>query len=124
MTILENLNKRLTRVKGRWLEKLLSMLWPNKTTKRESIGETPLSMVYGTKAIILIEVQHPTIRKALGHSIYSTKVVQLALDQSKKLREKVHVKIQAYQYCLKKYYEKMFKTRTLSNSDLVLRCVM
>ena len=38
------------------------MLWAYWTTKRSSIGDTPFAMVYGTEAVIPIEIGLPTLR--------------------------------------------------------------
>ena len=61
-TIVNGLKKRLEGVKGNWVEELLNILWAYRTTPRRSMGETPFSMTYGTKAVIPIEVSLSSIR--------------------------------------------------------------
>ena len=60
--IVSGLKKRLDDAKGRWVEELPHALWMYRTTPRRSTGETPFSMSYGAKAVILIEIGFPTLR--------------------------------------------------------------
>jgi len=43
-------------------EKLPGVLWAYRTTKRVPTGEIPFSLVYGTEAIILVDISMPTLR--------------------------------------------------------------
>lgn len=54
-TILNGLKKRLDGAKGRWAKELPNVLWAYRTTPRRSTGETPFSLTYGAKAVILAE---------------------------------------------------------------------
>ena len=60
--IVSGLKKRLDDAKGRWVEELPHVLWAYRTTPRRSIEETPFSMSYGAKVVILIETGFPTLR--------------------------------------------------------------
>ncbi|GJY87666.1 putative ribonuclease H-like domain-containing protein [Tanacetum coccineum] len=46
----EGIKARLDRHKGRWVEELSQVLWAHRTTKKVSTGDTPFSLVYGTRA--------------------------------------------------------------------------
>lgn len=61
-TIIQNLKKRFTDGKGKWREILLEVLWAYRTTSKSSTGATPFSLVYGTEALISVEVGEPSIR--------------------------------------------------------------
>ena len=50
--ILDGLKKRLDKSKGKWVSELHLVLWAYRITPRSSTGETPLSLTYGTGAII------------------------------------------------------------------------
>uniref|UniRef100_A0A2N9I1G2 Reverse transcriptase domain-containing protein n=1 Tax=Fagus sylvatica TaxID=28930 RepID=A0A2N9I1G2_FAGSY len=60
--ILDGIKKRLEEAKGKWVEKLPSVLWTHRTTHRRSTGETPFALAYGVEAVIPLEVGFPTIR--------------------------------------------------------------
>ena len=51
--ISNGLKKMLDDVKGKWMEKLPNVFWTYQTTLRRSTGETPFSMTYKDKAMIL-----------------------------------------------------------------------
>ncbi|GAA0143843.1 hypothetical protein LIER_04432 [Lithospermum erythrorhizon] len=45
---------------GVWTEELPTVLWSFHTTPSHAIGETPFALVYGTEAILLVEVGLPS----------------------------------------------------------------
>ncbi|XP_071718801.1 uncharacterized protein [Rutidosis leptorrhynchoides] len=45
-----------------WVDELPSVFWEHHTTHKNSIGETPFSLVYGTEAVIPTELTVPTKR--------------------------------------------------------------
>lgn len=55
-TILHGLKTRLEEAKGAWVDELPTILWAYRTTSRVSTGETPFNLVYGTEALIPVEV--------------------------------------------------------------------
>ena len=61
-TIKENLKKKIERLKGTWVDKLPMVLWAHRMTPKKATGETPLSLVFRTKTIILAEVRLPSYR--------------------------------------------------------------
>uniref|UniRef100_A0A1U7YCV1 Uncharacterized protein LOC104247584 n=1 Tax=Nicotiana sylvestris TaxID=4096 RepID=A0A1U7YCV1_NICSY len=61
-TILNILKKKLEDAKGLWPELLLEVLWAYRTMPKTSTGETPYSLVYGTDAVIPVEVGEPSLR--------------------------------------------------------------
>ena len=61
--IVSGLKKMLDDAKGRWVvEELPHVLCTYRTTPRRSTGETPFSMSYGAKAVILVETGFLTLR--------------------------------------------------------------
>nr|XP_016499424.1 PREDICTED: uncharacterized protein LOC107818028 [Nicotiana tabacum] len=54
--------KRLDDAKGKWREVLPEVLWAYRTTSKISTGATPFSLVYGSEALIPVEVGKPSIR--------------------------------------------------------------
>ncbi|KAL0289077.1 UNVERIFIED_CONTAM: hypothetical protein Sradi_7081300 [Sesamum radiatum] len=60
--LIQGIKRRLERVGGNWAEELTSVLWACRTAPRGSTGETPFSLVYGSKAIIHAELSIPSHR--------------------------------------------------------------
>ncbi|KAK0590596.1 hypothetical protein LWI29_029221 [Acer saccharum] len=61
-TIVNTLKKRLEAEKGEWAKKLPEILWSYRTIPRQSTGETPFSLVYGSEAVIPIKTRLATAR--------------------------------------------------------------
>ncbi|XP_070032049.1 uncharacterized protein [Nicotiana tomentosiformis] len=60
--IVNNIKKQLEESKGRWPEVLPGVPWAYRTMTKISTGETPFSLVYGTEALIPVEIGEPSIR--------------------------------------------------------------
>ncbi|CAJ2647628.1 unnamed protein product [Trifolium pratense] len=60
--ILRGLRRRLDQNKKKWVEELDNVLWAYRTTPHSTTGETPFRMVYGTKAVIPVEIGEPSRR--------------------------------------------------------------
>ncbi|KAK2376303.1 hypothetical protein QL285_077105 [Trifolium repens] len=60
--ILRGLRRRLDDNKKRWVEELHSVLWAYRTTPHSTTGETPFRLVYGTEAVIPVEIGEPSRR--------------------------------------------------------------
>nr|XP_016468105.1 PREDICTED: uncharacterized protein LOC107790664 [Nicotiana tabacum] len=54
--------KRLEESKGNWPEVLPGVLWAYRTMAKTSTGETPFLLVYGTEALIPVEIGEPSTR--------------------------------------------------------------
>ncbi|KAK3030974.1 hypothetical protein RJ639_034895 [Escallonia herrerae] len=61
-SILQGLKKKLDEAKGVWVDKLPKVLWAYRTTPHSVTGETPFLFCYGTKAMLPVEIEVPTIR--------------------------------------------------------------
>ena len=71
------LKKKLDDAKGLWAEKLPEVLWAIRTTPTEATGETPFSLMYGTEAVLPIEIASPTARVAMFDLASNTEGVNL-----------------------------------------------
>ncbi|XP_058786699.1 uncharacterized protein LOC131661251 [Vicia villosa] len=60
--ILRGLKRRLGEAKKAWIEELHSVLWAYMTTPHSSIGETLFRLIYGTEAVIPVEIREPSRR--------------------------------------------------------------
>ncbi|XP_056689717.1 uncharacterized protein [Spinacia oleracea] len=54
--ILNALKKRVEDEKSKWLEQLPGTLWSLRTTEKEATGQTPFHLVYGSEAVIPVEI--------------------------------------------------------------------
>lgn len=61
-TIKENLKKNLEKHKGTWIDEPPRVLWAYRTTKCAANGETPFAIAFSVEAVILVEVDLPSLR--------------------------------------------------------------
>ena len=61
-TLLRIIKTRLDDAKGAWPEELPNVLWAYRTTAKTLTGEIPFRLIYGTEAVILVEVGITSIR--------------------------------------------------------------
>jgi len=60
--LLKGLKKRLEKAKGTWVEEVPRILWAYHTTPQSTTKETSFSLVYGTEAMIPVEIQENSTR--------------------------------------------------------------
>ncbi|XP_075675025.1 uncharacterized protein LOC142644261 [Castanea sativa] len=94
--IVSGLKKRLDNVKGRWVDELPHVLWTYHTAPRRSIGETPFSMTYGSKAVIPLEVGFPTLKTDQFSVEENNRQLSTSLELIEERREVAMVKMAHY----------------------------
>ena len=77
----------LVEAKGEWPEELPSVLWAYRTTTRTPIGETPFNLIYGTEAVILVEVGLTSLRKEFFDEQSNDDQLKLNLDCLDEVRD-------------------------------------
>ena len=77
---MDELKKRLDKTKGKWVDELPHVLSAYRTTPRRSTGETPFSMTYGSKAIILLETGFLMMRTNQFNSNRNKQLLPASLD--------------------------------------------
>ena len=99
-------------------------LWGYRTSIRSSRGATPYSLVYGTEAVIPIEMGVRSLRTVLESEIPEVDWLQSRYDQlcmMDEIRLKALYHIQGYQRRLRKAFDKKVRIRDLMLGDLVLK---
>nr|GEW46452.1 hypothetical protein [Tanacetum cinerariifolium] len=61
-SLMEGIKTRLGKEKSRWVDELPNVLWAHRTSIKQSNGETPFSLTYGSEAAIPAETGMPTYR--------------------------------------------------------------
>ena len=116
------LKKRLHSGKGKWVEKLLGVLWAYRTTSQKPTGESPFALTYGMEAVIPMEIGMPTIRTELPEEANAEAITKY-LDTTYELYKVAAVRITSYQRRLENVYNWQVKPRTFTVGELVLRRV-
>nr|XP_016496392.1 PREDICTED: uncharacterized protein LOC107815338 [Nicotiana tabacum] len=120
-TILNILNKKLEDAKGLWSELLPEVLWAYRTTPKTSTGEMPYSLVYGTDAMIHVEVGEPSLRYSNESGPNIDENRRQDLEEAEERRDMAYVRMVAKKQQAERYYNKKAKLRPLKVEDYVLK---
>ncbi|PHT35328.1 hypothetical protein CQW23_27128 [Capsicum baccatum] len=110
-----------------WHKKLSFALLGYRTTVRTSTGATPYLLVYGTEAVILAEVEIPSLRVIVEAEIdnderVKTRLEYLSLIEKKRLTSVCYG--QLYQRRMARAYNKKVHPRNFEIGHLVLRRIL
>ncbi|XP_070047397.1 uncharacterized protein [Nicotiana tomentosiformis] len=105
-TIIQNLKKRLTDAKGKLKEILPEVLWEYRTTAKSSTRVTPFSLVYGTEALILVEVGEPSIRFQYPTKELNDEAMNTSLELLDERCEAAIVRLASQKQLIEMYYNR------------------
>ncbi|XP_070010389.1 uncharacterized protein [Nicotiana sylvestris] len=103
-----------------WHEKLPFALLGYRITVRTSVGVTPYLLVYSTEAVILTEVELPSLRIVAEAKIDDDEWVKTPLEQLSLIDEKRLAAAEAKDKFAPNWKGSFVVTRVLSNGDLYL----
>ncbi|XP_072084464.1 uncharacterized protein [Arachis hypogaea] len=118
---MEAIKKKLSNAKGEWAELIPEVLWSYNTTIQTTTGETPFKLVYGSEALIPVEVGVPTLRADLYDEQHNINARNAELDLTEKNREIAAIKQRAQKQLAERRHNKKVVPRTFEEGDLVLR---
>ena len=98
-----------------------------RTSVRTSTGETPFSLVYGSEAVLPIEVEIPSLRVLMEAKLEEAEWVQARLDQLNLIEEKRIAALchgQLYQQRMRTAFDKKVRHREFKQGDLVLKKIL
>ncbi|XP_070035012.1 uncharacterized protein [Nicotiana tomentosiformis] len=107
-----------------WHEKLPFSLLGYRTTVRTSIGETPYLLVYGTEAVILAEVEIPSLRIIQEAELSDTEWIRSRYEQLTRIDGNIMNAVchsQLYQNRMSRAFNKRVRPREFTPGQLVLK---
>jgi len=119
--ILGQLKKRLDGAKGKWRDELLEVLWAYRCTPQSSTHEAPYTLVYGTDAVILVEVGEPSVRQQHHDTQLNADCMATHLDLLCETREKARIRDLVTKLRAARRYNSKLKPRSFHKGDLVWR---
>ena len=93
--LLRGLKRRLEKAKGTWAEEVPRIVWAYHTTPHSTTRETPFTLVYGSGAMILVEIQESSPRFQNFVVEESNKERRVNLDLLDEVREEARIKDEA-----------------------------
>nr|KYP33936.1 Transposon Ty3-I Gag-Pol polyprotein [Cajanus cajan] len=119
--ILAGLKRRVQDSGASWVEELPRVLWSYHTTVHSSTRDTPFNSVYGTDAMIPIEITKPSVRTTTFSEEESDQGRRVDLDLIAKTRERARInQVVAHRRAAFKYNTKVVP-RDFIVGDLVLK---
>ncbi|XP_024027041.1 uncharacterized protein LOC112093216 [Morus notabilis] len=112
------LKKKLDSLKGKWAEELLNVLWAYRTTSRTTTDETSLSMAYGVKTVLIVEIEMPTLRTVMNNDDINIEAMNGELDLLEEKRLDSQLRLAAYQRRTSRYFDKKVKRRRFVPENL------
>ena len=119
--LLRGLKRRLEKVKGTWAEDVPRIVWTYHTTPQSTTKETPFSLVYGSDAMIPVEIQEnsPCFQNFVAEE--SNKERNVNLDLLDEVREEARIKAKALNRKVEYKYSSKLRPRQFQVADLVMR---
>jgi len=119
--LLRSLKRRLNKAKGTWAEEVPRIVWAYHTTPESTTRETPFSLVYGSDAMILVEIQEnsPCFQNFVVEE--SNEERKVNLDLLDKVREEARIKVEALKRRVEYKYNSKLRPRQFQVADLVLQ---
>ncbi|XP_073120901.1 uncharacterized protein [Henckelia pumila] len=105
-----------------WVEEIPSVLWAYRTTPHTATQESPFSLVYGSEAILPVEIGQPSARiKAYEDTDEGARAQELDLIEER--REKAARRMEAYRARVMRSYNQKVRPREFQEEEFVLKRV-
>jgi hypothetical protein len=117
------LKKTVTRHRRDWHDRLFESLWAYRVTVRTPTQSTPYSLVYGSEAVLPLEVQLPSLRVAIQDELTKDEQVHLRFQELDALEEERLYALQnleLYRQNMVRAYDRLVKHRVFRKGELVL----
>ena len=119
--LLRGLKRRLEKAMGLWAEEVPRIVWSYHTTPQTSTMETPFSLVYGSDAMIPVEIHESSPRFQNFVAEESNEEMRVNLDLLDEAREEARIKAEAVKRRVERQYNSKVRPRQFQVADLVMR---
>jgi len=119
--LLRGHKRRLDKAKGAWAEEVPRIVWAYHTTPQSSTMETPFSLVYGSNAMIPVEIHESSPRFLSFVTEEFNEERRVNLDLLDEAREEAKIKAEAVKRRVEHQYSSKVKPRQFQVGDLVMR---
>jgi len=119
--LLRGLKRRLKKANGTWAEEVPRIVWAYHTTPQSTTKETPFSLMYGSNAVILVEIQESSPHFQNFVAEESNEERKVSLDLLDEVREEARIKAKALKRKVEYKYNSKLRPRQFQVADLVMR---
>ncbi|KAL0426874.1 UNVERIFIED_CONTAM: hypothetical protein Slati_2862200 [Sesamum latifolium] len=117
----EHLKARLDEAKGSWVDELPGVIWAYRTTVRQSTGELPFNLIYGTEAVVPAQIGEETLQIQQYKSNTNGVERRADLDLLGEVQNNASVRAEMYKRRMAKAYNTRVRPRNFQVGDLVWR---
>ncbi|XP_004289598.1 PREDICTED: uncharacterized protein LOC101312495 [Fragaria vesca subsp. vesca] len=116
-TLIRMLSKMVHEYKGGWSTHLPDVLWAYRTSPRSATGFSPYSLVYGSEAVLLVEIMILLARVLAVNDLEwdaesCAKWRTMDLEATDERKRQAEVKAEAYRQTMTKAYNRTIKERS------------
>ncbi|GJY56360.1 reverse transcriptase domain-containing protein [Tanacetum coccineum] len=120
-SLMEGIKTRLGKERAGWVDELPNVLWAHRTSIKQSNGETPFSLTYGSEAVIPDEIGIPSYRTLMIREEYNEEEQRLNLDLLQERREAAAIREAKYKTKMEQYYNKRVRPAGFRPGEFVYR---
>ncbi|GKA95096.1 reverse transcriptase domain-containing protein, partial [Tanacetum coccineum] len=118
-TLMEGIKARLGRQRAGWVNELPNVLWAHRTSLKQSNGETPFSLTYGSEAVIPAEIGMPTHRTMMIREDENENKMRLNIDLLQERKEAVTIRESKYKTKMEQYYNQKVRPMSFKPGEYV-----
>ncbi|GJS29146.1 reverse transcriptase domain-containing protein [Tanacetum coccineum] len=120
-SLMEGIKARLGRERAGWVYELPNVLWAHRTSLKQSNGETPFSLTYGSEAVIPAEIGMPTHRTMMIKEDKNEDELRLNMDLLQERREAATIRETKYKTKIEQYYNQKVRLTSFKPDEYVFR---
>ncbi|GJV43181.1 reverse transcriptase domain-containing protein [Tanacetum coccineum] len=120
-SLMEGIKASLGRERAGWVEELPNVLWAHRTSLKQSNGETPFSLTYGSEAVIPAEIGMPTHRTMMIREDENEDELRLNMDLLQERREAAAIREAKYKTKMEQYYNQKVRPTSFKPDEYVFR---
>nr|GEV43084.1 reverse transcriptase domain-containing protein [Tanacetum cinerariifolium] len=117
----EGIKARLDERSKDWIEEISRVLWAHRNMIKSSNEDTPFSLTYKTKAVILVEIDMPTLRTAKIDMVQNDEALEINLDLLEERKEQAAIRKARSKANMEKYYNSKVRNSSFKPGDHVYR---
>ena len=120
--IIDGLKKRIfdstSKKGGKWLAELPMVIWGLRTQPSKATGQTPFFLVYGSEAILPVDIMWKSPRLEMYDSAEADGSRQLELDSLDEMRCNALLRSTQYLQNMRRYHNRNIQSRSFNIRDM------
>ncbi|GJY88584.1 reverse transcriptase domain-containing protein [Tanacetum coccineum] len=120
-SLMEGIKARLGMERAGWVDEIPNVLWAHRTSLKQSNGETPFSLTYGSEVVILAEIGMPTHRTMMIREYENEDDLRLNMDLLQERREAAAIREAKYKTKMEQYYNQKVRPMSFKLDEYVFQ---